>query len=117
MALKISESPDVEQFKSSWSNMVEAIGPDIDSLPKPWKETFEGVLNLLMSSTLSLGIIPKRRMLALHELHDWILSIYKYPDFVNYDLNYVACIVTKLFGMIEFRRRRSRPSYRGPTHE
>ena len=82
--------------------MVEAVEPDIDKLPEPWKGTFEGILKLLMSSTLALGIIPERRMLAMHELHEWILNINKYPDFVNYDLTYIASIVTKLFGMIEF---------------
>lgn len=102
MSITVSESPSVEQFKSSWANMVEAIEPDIERMPDPWKTTFEGILNLLMSSTLSLGIIPKRRMLAIHELHDWILNINKYPDFVNYDLTWIASIVTKLFGMIEF---------------
>ena len=102
MSVTISENPNVEQFKSSWSNMVEAIEPDIERLPEPWKGTFEGVLQLLMSSTLSLGIIPKKRMLAMHELHDWILNINKYPDFVNYDLTWIASVVTKLFSMIEF---------------
>lgn len=102
MAITVSESPSVEQFKSSWANMVEAIEPDIARLPEPWKGTFEGILNLLMSSTLSLGIIPEKRMLAFHGLHDWILSAYKYPDFFNYDLNYIACEVTKLFAMVEF---------------
>ena len=102
MALTVSESPGVEQFKSSWANMVEAVEPDIARLPEHWKHTFEGVLNLLMSSTLSLGIIPSKRMMALHEFHDWILFINNYPDFVNYDLNYIARNVTKLFGMIEF---------------
>ena len=101
MAITISENPNVEQFKSSWSNMVEAIEPDIERLPEPWKGTFEGILQLLMSSTLSLGIIPKKRMLAIHELHGWILSINKYPDFFNYDLTWIASEVTKLFGMIE----------------
>lgn len=102
MAITVSESPSVEQFKSSWSNMVEAIEPDIEKLSEPWRTTFEGILNLLMSNTLSLGIIPKRRMLAMHELHDWILNLNKYPDFVNYDLTWIASVVTKLFGMIEF---------------
>ena len=102
MAITVSESPSVEQFKSSWSNRVEAVEPDIARLPEPWKGTFEGILNLLMSSTLSLGIIPPKRMLAIHELHEWILSINKYPDFVNYDLKWIASVVTKLFGMIEF---------------
>jgi len=102
LSITVSESPSVEQFKSSWANMVEAIEPDIERMPDPWKTTFEGILNLLMSSTLSLGIIPKRRMFAIHELHDWILNINKYPDFVNYDLTWIASIVTKLFGMIEF---------------
>ena len=101
MPITISETPSVEQFKSSWANMVGAIEPDIERLPEPWKTTFEGILNLMMSSTLSLGIIPKRRMLAMHELHDWILNIYKYPDFVNYDLTWIASVVTKLFAMIE----------------
>jgi len=82
LPITVSESPSVEQFKSSWANMVEAIEPDIDRLPDPWRNTFEGILNLLMSNTLSLGIIPKKRMLAIHELHDWILNINKYPDFV-----------------------------------
>lgn len=102
MAITISESPELSQFKSSWASMVEAVEPDVDRLPEPWKSTFEGILSLLMSSTLSLGIIPKRRMLAIHELHEWILNINKYPDFVNYDLTWIASVVTKLFGMIEF---------------
>ena len=102
MAITVSESPSVEQFKSSWANMVEAIEPDVARLPQPWKTTFEGLLNLLMSNTLSLGIIPKKRMMAMHELHDWILNLNKYPDFVNYDLTWIASVVTKLFGMIEF---------------
>ena len=102
MAITVSESPSTEQFRHNWASTVKAIQPDIDVLPEPWKGTFEGILNLMMSSTLALGIIPTRRMLAMHELHEWILQINKYPDFVNYDLTYIASIVTKLFGMIEF---------------
>lgn len=101
MSITVSESPNIDQFKSNWGHMVRAIEPDIAKLPEPWKGTFEGILDLLMSSTLSLGIIPKRRMLAIHELHAWILSINKYPDFFNYDLTWIASEVTKLFGMIE----------------
>lgn len=98
MAITISENPNIEQFKSNWANMVEAIEPDIARLPEPWKETFEGLLNIMMSSTLSLGIIPKKRMYAIYELHNWILNINKYPDFVNYDLTWIGSLVAELFG-------------------
>ena len=102
MSITISENPNEEAFKSRWRDIVGAVEPDIARLPEPWKGTFEGILSLLMSSTLSLGIIPERRMLAFHELRDWIIEINKYPDFVNYDLTYIASVVTKLFGDIEF---------------
>ena len=72
MTINISESPAVESFKSAWANMVEAIEPDIDMLPEPWKTIFEGPISLMMSSTLALGIIPERRMWAMIEKIIWI---------------------------------------------
>ena len=88
MPVTISESPAVESFKSAWSNMVEAIEPDIDLLPEPWRSSFEGPIRLLIGSKISLGIIPEKRMWALIEKANFIYTLLKYPDFVNYDLNY-----------------------------
>jgi len=98
MAITITEDPNIEQFKSNWGKMVGAIEPDIRRLPDPWKETFQGIIDIMMSSTMSLGIIPKKRMYAIYELHSWILNINKYPDFVNYDLTWIASLVAELFG-------------------
>jgi hypothetical protein len=101
VAITVSESPSVESFKSAWANMVEAIEPDIDMLPEPWKGTFSGPIQLLMSSTLALSIIPERRMWAIVEKVNFIYSLLKYPDFVNYDLNYIATHIGELFSMLE----------------
>jgi len=101
MAITISESPAVESFKSAWSNMVEAIEPDLDMLPEPWKGVFEGPIDLMMSSTLALGVIPEKRMWAMIEKINYIYSILKYPDFVNYDLNYIASEIGEFFSMLE----------------
>ena len=87
MTINISESPAVESFKAAWSNMVEAIEPDVDMLPQPWKDVFKGPIDLMMSSTLALGIIPERRMWPMIEKVNYIYSLLKYPDFVNYDLS------------------------------
>jgi len=101
MPITISESPAVESFKAAWSNMVEAIEPDIDMLPQPWKDVFKGPIDLMMSSTLALGIIPEKRMWAMIEKVNYIYSLLKYPDFVNYDLNYIASEIGEFFSMIE----------------
>jgi len=101
MAITLTESPGIEGFKAAWSNMVEAIEPDVDMLPEPWKSTFKGPIDLLMSHTLALGVIPKKRMWAMTEKVNYIYSLLKYPDFVNYDLNYVAVEIGELFSMIE----------------
>ena len=101
MAITISESPSVESFKSAWSNMVEAIEPDIDMLPEPWKSVFEGPIDLMMSNTLALGIIPKQRMWSMIQKVNLIYSYLKYPDFVNYDLNFIASEIGEFFSMIE----------------
>ena len=101
MAITISESPAVESFKSAWANMVEAIEPDLDMLPEPWKDVFQGPIDLMMSSTLALGVIPERRMWPMIEKVNYIYSILKYPDFVNYDLNYIASEIGEFFSMIE----------------
>lgn len=101
MAITISESPAVESFKSAWANMVEAIEPDLDMLPEPWKDVFQGPIDLMMSSTLALGVIPERRMWPMIEKVNYIYSLLKYPDFVNYDLNYIASEIGEFFSMIE----------------
>ena len=101
MSITISENPSVENFKSAWANMVEAIEPDIDMLPEPWKNIFEGPINLMMSSTLALSIIPERRMWAMIEKTNWIYSLLKYPDFINYDLGYIATQIGEFFSMLE----------------
>lgn len=101
MSVVISESPAVESFKTSWANMVEAIEPDIDMLPEPWKNIFEGPISLMMSSTLALSIIPERRMWAMIEKTNWIYSLLKYPDFINYDLGYIATQIGEFFSMLE----------------
>ena len=99
MPITISESPAVESFKSAWANMVEAIEPDIDMLPEPWKSVFKGPIQLLISSNLALGIIPERRMWAMVEKVNWIYSLLKYPDFFNYDLEFIASQIGELFSM------------------
>ena len=101
MSITISESPAVESFKNAWANMVEAIEPDIDMLPEPWKNIFEGPISLMMSSTLALGIVPEKRMWAMIEKINWIYSLLKYPDFVNYDLGYIAIQIGEFFSMLE----------------
>ena len=101
MPVTISESPAVESFKTAWANMVEAIEPDIEMLPEPWKGVFEGPIHLLMSSTLALGIIPEKRMWSMIEKVNYIYSLLKYPDFVNYDLTYIATEIGEFFSMIE----------------
>lgn len=101
MSITISESPAVESFKSAWANMVEAIEPDIDMLPEPWKQIFEGPISLMMSSTLALSIIPEKRMWAMIGKVNWIYSLIKYPDFVNYDLEYIATQIGEFFSMLE----------------
>ena len=101
MAITISESPAVESFKSAWANMVEAIEPDLDMLPEPWKDVFQGPIDLMMSSTLALGVIPEKRMWPMIEKVNYIYSILKYPDFVNYELNYIASEIGEFFSMIE----------------
>lgn len=101
MTITISESPAVESFKSAWANMVEAIEPDIDMLPEPWKSIFEGPISLMMSSTLALSIIPEKRMWAMIEKTNWIYSLLKYPDFINYDLGYIATQIGEFFSMLE----------------
>lgn len=101
MSIQITENPAMEGFKAAWGNMVEAIEPDIEMLPEPWKSIFEGPIRLMMSSTLALGIIPEKRMWAMTEKVNWIYSLLKYPDFVNYDLNYIATQIGDFFSMIE----------------
>jgi len=99
--ITISENPAVESFKSAWTHMVEAIEPDVDMLPQPWKSIFEGPINLMMSSTLALGIIPERRMWPMIEKMNWIYNLLKYPDFINYDLSYIATQIGEFFSTIE----------------
>ena len=70
-------------------------------LPEPWKNIFEGPISLMMSSTLALSIIPERRMWAMIEKTNWIYSLLKYPDFINYDLSYIATQIGEFFSMLE----------------
>lgn len=100
MPVTISESPTVESFKSAWANMVEAIEPDIDILPEPWRSSFEGPIRLLIGSKISLGIIPERRMWAFIEKANFIYTLIKYPDFVNYDLDYITIHIGEFFTML-----------------
>ena len=100
MSLTITERPDVTGFKSAWADMVEAIEPDIDSLPEPWRSVFGGPMKLLIGSKLSLGIIPPRQQWPINEKISYIVSLLKYPDFVNYDLTYIAGELSELFGII-----------------
>ena len=80
--------------------MVGAIEPDIGMLPQPWKDVFKGPIDLMMSNTLALGIIPEKRMWAMTEKINYIYSLLKYPDFVNYDLNYIAIEIGEFFSML-----------------
>jgi len=100
MSITVSERPDVAGFKGAWADMVEAIEPDVDSLPEPWKNVFSGPLKLIIGSKLSLGIIPPRQMWPINEKISYIVSLLKYPDFVNYDLVYIAGELSELFGII-----------------
>lgn len=98
--IRITESPAVESFKSAWANMVEAIEPDIDSLPEPWKSVFQGPITLLIGSKISLGIIPQKQLWAMKEKADYIYSLLKYPDFVDYSLEYIAIEIGEFFTML-----------------
>lgn len=100
MSITVSESPQMEHFKSSMLSVLDSIEPDIERLPKSWKESFEGPLNLLMSSVLALGIIPERRMWALVEKHQFIIELIKYPVFVNYEHKVISAEITELIGII-----------------
>lgn len=100
MAITISENPSEERFKSSLANLVEAIEPDIDSLPEPWKDVFNNPMKLLMGSKISLGIIPDRRLWSHFEKISYIVYLLKYPDFINYDLQNIAAELTELFGLV-----------------
>ena len=100
MAITISETPSEERFKSSLANIIEAIEPDIDSLPQPWKDIFEGPLKLLMGSKTCLGIISERKQWAFYEKLVYILYLLKYPDFIDYDLNVIATEMGEYFGLI-----------------
>ena len=100
MSITVSESPAMEHLKTSMLSVLDAIQPDIERLPEPWVTSFKGPLDLLMSSVLALGIIPERRMWALNEKKDYIISLCKYPNFVNYDENYIAAEITEFIGMI-----------------
>ena len=87
-------------FKSAWGDMVEAIEPDIDSLPEPWRSVFSGPMKLLIGSKLSLGIIPPRQQWPINEKIAYIISLLKYPDFVDYNLEYIGGELSELFGLI-----------------
>lgn len=100
MPVTVSESPAVESFKSAWANMIEAIEPDIDSLPSPWKEVFRGPITLLISSKISLGIIPQRQLWPMIEKADYIYSLLKYPDFVDYSLDYIVTEIGEFFTIL-----------------
>jgi len=100
MPFNITETPNVDSFKSAWGDMVEAIEPDLESLPQPWKDTFSGPLKLLIGSKLSLGIIPPQQQWALNEKLAYIVTLLKYPDFVDYNLDYIAGEIAELFGVI-----------------
>ena len=100
MAITVSESPAMEHFKTSMLSVLDAIQPDIERMPKHWVDSFKGPLDLLMSSTLALGIIPEKRQWALNEKKDYIIFLCKYPDFVNYDQRYIASEITELISMI-----------------
>ena len=100
MSIQISESPSVEGIKSTWANIVEAIEPDIDSLPNHWKEQFEGPIKLLIGSKISTSIIPQRQLYPLNEKVAYIYSLLKYPDFVDYNLEYIAVEIGEFFSML-----------------
>jgi len=100
MSINISENPHMENFKNSWGNMVEAIEPDIDSLPVHWKDVFEGPIKLLISSKISLSIFPQRQLYPIIEKVNYIYSLLKYPDFVDYSLEYIAIEIGELFSML-----------------
>ena len=101
MAITVSEShAGVEGFKTAWSNMVEAIEPDVQSLPEPWKDVFKGPITLLISSKISLGIIPQRQLWPMIEKANYIYSLLKYPDFVDYSLEYIATEIGEFFTML-----------------
>ena len=90
MSVTISENPGVEGFKGSWANMVEAIEADIDSLPSYWRREFEGPIKILISSKISLSIFPKRFLEPIVGKAEYVYSLLKHPDFVDYNLSYIA---------------------------
>ena len=96
MPIQLSETP-TESFKSAWSDMVEAIEPDIDVLPEPWKSVFQGPIQLLISSNLSLGITPERRLWAVVQYVKMLYDHIKYPDFFDYNLEYLSSEIGYLF--------------------
>jgi len=100
MPITLSESPSEERFKSSLANIIEAVEPDIDSLPEAWKEVFEGPIKLLMGSKTCIGIIPEKRQWAMNEKAFYILYLLKYPDFINYDLNTIAVELGEYYSLI-----------------
>jgi len=100
MSITISENPSVEGFKGSWANMVEAIEPDIDSLPSHWKNVFEGPIKMLISSKISLSIFPKRFLKPIVNKTYYIYSLLKYPDFVDYSLEYLAVEIGELLSFL-----------------
>lgn len=101
MAITVSESQiGLDHFKTAWANMVEAIEPDVDSLPEPWKGVFKGPITLLISSKISLGIIPQRQLWPMIEKANYIYSLLKYPEFVDYSLDYISIEIGEFFTML-----------------
>jgi hypothetical protein len=100
MAIEISESTSAERFKTSLANILEAVEFDIDSLPEPWREAFEGPLKLVAGSKISLGIIGEKQVLPIIRFIDLIRTQLLYPDFINYDLQYISSETAFLGGII-----------------
>jgi len=100
LAITISEHASEERLKSNLADILEAVEPDIESLPQVWKDVFEGPQKLLIGSKISLGIIPEKRQFPIIQKADYIVSLIKSADFVNYDLSYISAEVTELFIII-----------------
>lgn len=100
MSITVTETDGHGMGGSAYDSYIDAIDPDIESLPEDWKQLFEGPVKLLMGSKVALAILPARLMYPMIELSNFILSLLKYPDFIGYDPHIISLYCAEYFNIL-----------------
>jgi len=103
MAFTISETgggSSTGHLRSTWSSIVLALEPLVDTLPEPYRSFFNSPIKLLIGNKISLAIIPPRHMWSYIEHVNLIYSYLENIDYLGYDLDFVMLEISRFLSRL-----------------